>query len=286
MGPDLDEVLSGAAATLDKKSKELSVGNETRSNAMSRIQNEISSLPVEEAVTAIPRAPQEIQDNLYIQLANRVAESGDVARAKQILTDHVANVFQRQQALNQLEQQDVYRSVSKGKIDDALRSIANLATPEERASAISQLVNQLGPGLKRATALNYLERARSLLSPSLQAQGQIQMGALLEIVKGFSRYDAKRAFEILDPLVDQFNDITDAARVLQGFGWDFYDHEELNLNNGNAVGSAAMQVSQAIGAMAVRDFEHSKLTADRIKLPEVRLRAYLEIAQQALQASR
>jgi hypothetical protein len=45
MGPDLDEVLSGAAATLDKKSKELSVGNETRSTAMSRIQNESPVFP-------------------------------------------------------------------------------------------------------------------------------------------------------------------------------------------------------------------------------------------------
>ena len=286
MGAELDAFLNGAAATLERKGKELSGGNDPRTSGMFKYQSEVASLPVDEAFTSIPRAPKEFQDNLYIQLALRVAESGDSAKGKQILNEHVKNIYQRQQALSQLEQQETYRAMSKGKVDDALRTVANLSTPEERASAIIQIVNQIGPGMKRANALSYLEQARSLLSPSVQAQGQMQMSALLEIVKAFSRYDAKRAFEILDPLVDQFNDLSDAARVMQGFGWEFYEDEELNMSNGNSVANAAMQVSQAIGAVAVRDFDRAKLTADRIKLPEVRLRAYLEVAQQALQASR
>ena len=286
MGGDLDGYLNGAAATLEKKDKELSGGNDPRANGMFKYQNEVATLSPDEAATAIPRAPKEFQDTLYIQLALRVAEAGDMAKARQILNEHVGNVYQRQQALNQLEQQETYRAMRKGKVDEALRAAANLSTPEERASAIIQVVNQIGPGMKRATALNYLEQARALLSPSVQAQGQMQMNALLEIVKAFSRYDAKRAFEILDPLVDQFNDISDAARVMQGFGWEFYQDEELNMSNGNAVANAAIQVSQTMGVIAVRDFDRAKLTADRIKLPEVRLRAYLEIAQQALQASR
>lgn len=286
MAGDLDGYLNGAAATLEKKDKELSGGNDPRANGMFKYQSEVASLPPEEAVTAIPRAPKEFQDSLYIQLAMRVAEGGDMAKARQILNEHVANVYQRQQALSQLEQQESYRAMRKGKVDEALRAAANLSTPEERASAISQVVNQIGPGMKRATALNYLEQARALLSPSVQAQGQMQMGALFEIVKAFSRYDTKRAFEILDPLVDQLNDLADAARVMQGFGWEVYQDEELNMSNGNPVSNASMQASQAIGTLAVRDFDRAKLTADRLKLPEVRLRAYLEIAQQALQASR
>jgi hypothetical protein len=40
------------------------------------------------------------------------------------------------------------------------------------------------PRHETANALNYLEQARSLLSPVVQAQGQMQMNALLEIVIG------------------------------------------------------------------------------------------------------
>jgi hypothetical protein len=37
-----------------------------------------------------------------------------------------------------------------------------------------------------------------------------------------------------------------------------------------------------IGAMALGNFERAKATSDRLRLPEVRLRAYLEIAQQTI----
>jgi hypothetical protein len=285
MGPGLESVLTGGMATLEKRANEFGFF-EGQSNPMFKFQNEIGTLPPDDALAAIARAPKDFQDNLYVQLAHRVGQTGDSARAKQILNDHVSNFYQRQQALTQIEQQETYQAMSKGKVEEALRHIANLPTAEERASMINQLISQIGPGLKRANALNYLEQARALFSPSIQAHGQLQMHALFEIAKGFSRYDAKRAFEIVDPLVDQFNDIADAARVLEGFGGDFYDRQELNMSNGNSVAQTAHQMASSLGTLALANFDRAKLTSDRIKLPEVRLRAYLEIAQQSLNAAR
>lgn len=285
LGSELDGVLPGGAAALDKKLNELSGPNDVRANARSKSQAEINSLPVDEALNAIVRAPKEFREGLYSQVANRLAASGDIARARQILNEHISNLYLRQQLLGQIEQQDTYRAMSNGKIDEALRNIANLPTAEERASMIVQLVNQIGPGLKRANALNYLEQTRALLSPSIQAEGHLQMNALLEIATAFSRYDEKRAFEIVDPLVDQFNDLSDAARVLQGFSGDFYDQDELNMGNGNSVANAGLKIAETMATLAVLNFDRAKLTSDRIKRPEIRLRAYLEIAQKSLQAS-
>ena len=42
------------------------------------------------------------------------------------------------------------------------------------------------------------------------------MTALLEFARAFSNYDVKRSFEIVDPLIDQFNEICEAARKLEG----------------------------------------------------------------------
>jgi hypothetical protein len=286
MGTELDGVLTGGAATLEKRSKELGVGSDNQRNVMFKYQNEIMSLHVDDALAAAARAPKEFQEHLYIQLANRVAAGGDTARAKQIVNENISNVYQRWQALKQIEQQDTHRAMSKGNIEEALRNIANIPTAEERASMINQVIDQIGQGQKRATALNYLEQARALFSPSVRAQGQAQMGALCAIAKVFARYDAKRAFEIVDPLVDQVNDLTDAARVLEGIAGDFYEQEELSFSNGNAVSGVAVQVTSAIGTLALINFDRAKLMSDRIKLPEIRLRAYFDIAQQALQAPR
>ena len=86
--------------------------------------------------------------------------------------------------------------------------------------------------------------------------------------------------------MDQFNDITAAARTMEGFGGEFYEQEELNLLNGNAIANVATQLTTTLANLAMTNFDRGRLTADRIRLPEVRLRAYLDIAQQAIQNDR
>jgi hypothetical protein len=61
------------------------------------------------------------------------------------------------------------------------------------------------------------------------------MNALLEIARAFSRYDSKRAFEILDPLIDQFNELAAAARTLEGFGSEAFENGELSFYNGGSL---------------------------------------------------
>lgn len=208
---------------------------------------------------------------------------GDVARARQIVNDYVTTPYQRQQAFYNLDMQEMYRAMSKGKVEDALRSIANLPSAQKRAQALSQMANQLGPGLKRAAALQFLDQARGLLPPSPQAQDYSQMQALLEVAKAYARFDTKRAFEIVDPLIDQFNEISAAVRTVDRFVGEFYEQEELNLQNGNVISSIAAQLTSALGTMALTDFDRAKLTTERIRLPGVRLRGYLDIAEQAIQ---
>jgi len=108
------------------------------------------------------------------------------------------------------------------------------------------------------------------------------MNALLEIGRAFARYDAKRSFEILDPLIDQVNDICAAARTMEGFGVNNFNDDELDLQNGSGIATAINKMSNTLGTLAVTNFERAKADADRLRLPEVRLKAYLDIAQQSI----
>ncbi len=288
LGAEVDTVSSGSAAIIEKRLKEYPGYTNPQMEAVQQYHTAINDMnkPIDEVIPILSKAPREQRDQLYINLSNRALNNGDIARAKQIINDYVTAPYQRQQALYNLEVQSVYRAMGKGKVEDALRAIAALSNPQERAQMLTQMANQIGPGYKRASALLFLDQARNLLAPSMQAQDASQMQALLEIAKAFSRYDSKRAFEILDPLVDQFNDLSAAARTLEGFGGEFYEQEELNMQNGNAVANTATQMTAALGVLAVTNFERAKATADRIRLPEVRLRGYLDIAQQAIQNQR
>ena len=108
------------------------------------------------------------------------------------------------------------------------------------------------------------------------------MAALLEVSRAFSRYDAKRSFEILDPLLDQFNELIAAARVLDGFGNDMFEDDELEMQNGSSLGNIANSMSSVLGELAMFNFDRAKLTAEKIRLPEVRLRIYLDIAEKTV----
>lgn len=283
IGPELDQFVSGGAAAVQKRLLDLSnkqvPGSYDLQNAIA------NSTTVEAALETISKAPQEQREQLYVQLAGREASNGDIARARQIINERVATPQYRRQVLLDIDQQEIQRLAAKGKIDEALRIISSFRTPRERAAYVSQIAAQIGPGQKRANAINLLEQAKSLLSASPQAPDQDQMGASLEIARAFGKYDAKRSFEILDPLIDQVNELCAAARTLEGFGSEYYEDEELNLQNGNSVGQMATRVANVLATLALVSFERARTASDRLRLPEVRLRAYLEIAQQTIQPS-
>ena len=286
VGTEMDRAISGSKAALDKKVAEISNASNRGVNLAEEYQNAIGSGPVEAAFETIEKAPAEFQEQLYFQLANREVTNGNPARARQIVNDHITNPHLRRQALSSIDQQEMYRALGEGKIEEALRAVSNLRNPRERAAQLSQIVNQIGQGRKRATALRLLEQARAMLNPLPQAQDSDQMNALFELARAFSNYDAKRSFEIVDPLVDQFNDICGAAKTLEGFGAEYFDDDELNLQNGNSVANIASQMSMALGDLALTNFDRTKAISDRIRLPEVRLKVYLEIAEHTITGGR
>jgi hypothetical protein len=279
LGPELDNVRPGGAAAVEKKLKEIGGQQETGAN---QYQSAITSSPADTALDTIAKAPAELREQLYLQLANREATDGDVSRARLIINDHITNPSQRLNSLMNVDQQEIYRALSKGKVDDALRIISGFRTPRERASQLAQIATQIGPGQRRANAIVFLEQARAMLGASLQAQDQDHMSALFEIARAFARYDSKRSFDIVDPLIDQVNDICAAARTLEGFGANNFNDEELDLQNGSGIAQAVNKMSNALGTLSISNFERAKADADRLRLPEVRLKAYLDIAQQSI----
>lgn len=283
LGDEVDKVVSGSSAALVKKQTDL-IGNVTNqsANQFQEFQNAIANNPVEAALETIEKAPPELREQLYIALATREGINGDLSRARQILNEHVSNPYQRAQVLRSIEQQEIDHAMSSGKIEEALKNISAMRTPGERAGHIVQLAGQIGPGQKPATALRLLEQARGLLPPAPQAADQEQMGALLELARAFSLYDSKRSFEMIDPLIEQFNDICAAARTLEGFGLQSFSDDELDLSNEGTLAQLANHMSDVLGSLALINFDRAKAASDKIRLPEVRLDVYLQIAEQTV----
>jgi hypothetical protein len=278
LGSELNAVTPGSVAAVEKKFNEL----QGRTSDPYQYQYAIGNNPVDTSLETIGKAPQEQREQLYIQLANREATSGDISRARQIVNERISNPPQRINSLIYIDQMEITRALAKGKADEALRVISGFRTPRERAAQLALFAGQIGPGQKRGVAISLLEQAKAILGPSAQAPDQEHMNALLEIGRAFARYDAKRSFEIVDPLIDQVNDICAAARTMEGFGTNNFNDDELDLQNGSGIAQAINKMANTLGTLAVTNFERAKADADRLRLPEVRLKAYLDIAQQSI----
>jgi len=280
VGSQLDSIVPGGTAALEKRLK--GSRGSTERQAWSEYENKINNSSTEVARDAIAQAPPEIKEDLLQRLAERNIRAGNYVQARQLIAETITDARARNRALNNLERQAAQSEFNQGRTEEALKHLAKLSSMEERAQMLSEIANRIGPGQKRAQALALLETARSMLGTSIQAESQTQMHALLQLAGAFSRYDSKRGFEILEPLIDQFNDLSEAAKTMNGFGLQCFIGGELSMQNGNSLANIANPLATTLGILSLTDFDRAKTTSDRLLLPEIKLAAHLGIAQQAI----
>lgn len=282
MGSAVDAVVPGSSASIDRKLAQYSSQTDPNALAWQKYQNMVNAESTDAALTGIKDAPSEMRSQLYGQLSVREAQQGNFTRARQLIMDNINTPMQRKQWLQNLEHQMVYKAAGEGRLEDALRGISNVSSPRMRCEMLAYVINFIGTARKKSSAVTLLETARSLIGTSPRADNQEQFMALLAVAKGFGKFDSQRAFEVIDPLIEQLNELTHAARTMDGFGQQFFQNDELIMQNGNNVSNAADALLNAIAELSQYDFERAKSSADRIELSEVRVSAYLAIARRAI----
>jgi hypothetical protein len=282
MSEEVEKYAPGRAAAVEKRANQLNTPSDPQSRFWQKQQDLFSNGSVDALLEAAAHAPREFKSQFYDQAVQKAAAAGDFARARQILTDHTTNPFQRQQALRNLDQQALYYAFGQGKLEEVLRLVGNLPTAKERALMLIQIVNQMGPTQKRAAMAELLEQARAMIAASGRAEDQEQMDALFEIARAYAQFEPERGFDILEPIVAQYNEMSEAAVPLNGFGQQFFQDGELLMQNGNVLANIGNQLANVMGALAASDFDRAKTMADGMKRMEVRLSVYLVIAQNTI----
>jgi hypothetical protein len=283
MPNELKTYAADRAASVDKKVFELIGQTDQPLADWQRYQTTINSAPVETALESVTEAPVQMRDYLYQQVATRIATSGDMARARQIVSEHVTNPAQRQVALYTLQQQEVNSAVEKGRYEEALRLLGKFRSATERDGMVTQILDQLSPGVKKQLALQYLAQGKNMITSGPRAGDQEQMHNLLALARVFARYDVNQAFEIVEPLLDQFNEVSAAAVTMNGFDRDYYREGELINSNDNPLAQMANQFSDTLATLAMFDFDRAKIAAEGLNRLDVRIRVFLLIAQRTME---
>ena len=282
MPTELKMYASDRAVTIDKKIAELLGQADQTVTDWQKYQTAVNSAPVENALDSVAEAPAQMRDYLYQQVATRVANSGDLTRATQIISERMTSPQQRQMALHSLQQQAVTSAADKGRFDEAMRLLSKFRPGPERDDLVTQVLDQLGRGVKKQLALQYLSQGKNLITSSPRAENQQQMYSLLALARIFARYDINQAFEIVEPLLGQFNEVSAAAVTMNGFAQDYYRDGELITSNENPISETANQFSETLAALSMFDFDHAKTAAEGINRLDVRVRIFLLMAQRTM----
>jgi hypothetical protein len=186
-----------------------------------------------------------------------------------------------EEALTSFHRQAVQDSSEKRNFEEMFQHLEALSLID-RTELIGEIVGDIGPGLKKSTTLMFLDRARRLLPSSPRAEDEDEMAVLLSFVSPYSLVDPNRGFEIIEPLIDQFNDLTIAAVTMNGFPKKYYEDGDFITDGGTALSDMLDKLSTALGHLALANFQRAKADADRIRTPRARIEMHLAIASCAI----
>jgi hypothetical protein len=224
-----------------------------------------------------------LREAYYRQAAFKLVNDGQSDRARQIITEHITDPDQRQNMLDELDKQMLTASASQGKLDETRKYLSRASNNEERIAALSQLAIVVAQKGDRKAALQLLEEARNL-SPG-RARYSRQLLAQLQIARAYAAVDPAQSFAILEPSIDQLNELIGAA-ILLG---EFFGEEEVIRDDElviqpvvQMVESFQQQYGRDLNLLARSDFARTRDAAEKFQRYEVRLLARLMVAQSVL----
>jgi hypothetical protein len=236
-------------------------------------------LLIEAAAKASPEMKHE-----YHQRAVRLArEKEGPERARQLINEHLPEGQQRQQALRELDQQTLWRSISEGKLAEAHQMAASLRSKQERINVMMQIATIAVGNNKKEEASQLLAEVWGLVEGP--AESNQQLNIQLQIAGAYAKLSPPRSFEIIEATLDRFNELFDASAFLESFDQQgsFRDNEMV-LNNGGG-GRASQYIwhyVQHLGELSRADLERVQTVIGRFARVEIRANIRLGVLHRLL----
>jgi hypothetical protein len=109
--------------------------------------------------------------------------------------------------------------------------------------------------------------------------GKDQTIARLVIAMTYCQLKSDRGFTIMESLVPKLNELVDIAVKLDGYDTSYLRDGEWNMSANGSVGEILTRLSERAGDFAWSDFDRAVNLASQFERPEIRLMAYLKLAQ-------
>ena len=279
--PELEKRAPARAAQLKLKFAEMDKMLDPRAKSWWQYDS-IMSRPPEEILEEAAKAPADMRGQLYMAAASKLFQAGEVERARAVVNENLRGQ-ERDQMLASFDGSEVARAIEKGNTDEVRGVVSRIKSKERRAWALAELAIVYAAKGDKKTAAGLLEEARSLIDREPDNEREVE--ALLEVARGYALVEPAKTFEMIDPLVNQANDMMSAAALLEKFGagGGMFRKGEMVLGPGmGELGGMYARYVKALAELSRVDFDRTRQTADRFNRDEARLMARLIVARSIL----
>ncbi|HEY6118585.1 MAG TPA: hypothetical protein VIV66_01440 [Pyrinomonadaceae bacterium] len=235
---------------------------------------------IDDILALATRFPEEMRNQVYQQAAWKASNNGDVDRARQLISDHITDPYQRRQMLQQLDNQLTWKAINENKLVEARSLLSRTTSPEQRFQLLMQIASQLTSKNNKKEALECLVDAREAVNAV--PRGSSRMWQQLQLASAFEPLDLDQSFAIMQGIVAELNQLVMAAAVMDGFDNRYLRRGEWMLNGQNNLTNIVNNSRLVISQLARLDFDRAQTLSDQLERPEIRLMTQLEMVQSLL----
>jgi hypothetical protein len=286
--PTLEKLIPERAAALRQKQASLKKTMTGEQNQQMEMQNAINNpnATAEERIKNASKAMPGMRQMFYREAVSKMVQNGESERARQLLAEAPAGA-ERDRALELLDSLVAQKAVKDGKFDEARKiigRITNKSAQIEQLVLLARTFHAKNTKEDREAAAGLMDEAARLIDDVPQSEEETN--ALLSLVAGYAVVEPNRAFLLLDPLVEQANEVMQATAVLSK-----YNKRDIRFRSGEmsyVFGTGRAQSSlwrfrRELGLLAAADFERARNLTDRFTRQDMQILARLTLAQSILQ---
>lgn len=270
---NVDQYLPAKASAVRQKLTEMGIASPGLPQAATLLTDPQTT--ADSLVQAALTAPAQMQPRLYQQAAFRALDEGNTERARQIATNNLpANM--RDPMMRYIDYREIVNKGDTARFDELRQTVARLQTDNEKINLLVQLANDAQKNNPKM-AIQLLEEARQITNRRATSYDQLE--EQFRVARAFASVDPARSFEVLDPSINQLNELLAAAAVLNGFELNVFRDGEMAMQAGSGLTSMVQRVGQELAILARNDFERAETLSGRFQLTEPRIMTRLAIVQ-------
>ena len=233
--------------------------------------------PIEKMLGEAKNFPVESRRPIYNAAANRMVQEGNFGGAASLLKEHFDEDALEQEMRN-LNSNYASTLLHAGRFDEAETVIMEM--PEDARTGLlinlAQTIYAKEPKENHSRASAVLRKARAVLPERVETANE--MSGLMQIINAYSTIDPAEAFQMLEPLIPQINELTRANIVINSF------HGNGNVKQGEMVivqgTTFGIHIDQSLlNRLSEKDFERTVGLINSFERRETRIGLAVQLAE-------